>query len=79
MNIADKAILITGASRGIGRALIDEALRRGAKRVYAGTRGSLPHADARVTAVKLDVTSAVDIQAPSPRSTVSTSSSTTPA
>jgi NAD(P)-dependent dehydrogenase (short-subunit alcohol dehydrogenase family) len=62
MNIADKSILITGASRGIGRALVDEALRRGAKRVYAGTRGPLPHADARVTAVKLDVTSAEDIQ-----------------
>lgn len=62
MNIADKTILITGASRGIGRALIDEALRRGAKRVYAGTRGPLPHADARVTAVRLDVTSAADIQ-----------------
>ena len=62
MNIADKTILITGASRGIGRALIDEALRRGARRVYAGTRGPLPHADARVTALKLDVTSAADIQ-----------------
>lgn len=62
MNIADRTILITGASRGIGRALIDEALRRGAKRVYAGTRGPLPHADARVTAMKLDVTSAADIQ-----------------
>ena len=62
MNIADKTILITGASRGIGRALIDEALRRGVKRVYAGTRGPLPHADPRVTAVGLDVTSAVDIQ-----------------
>ena len=62
MNIADRTILITGASRGIGRALIDEALRRGAKRVYAGTRGPLPHADARVTAVKLDVTSAADIR-----------------
>jgi NAD(P)-dependent dehydrogenase (short-subunit alcohol dehydrogenase family) len=62
MKIADKTILITGASRGIGRALIEEALRRGAKRVYAGTRGPLPHADARVTALKLDVTSAADIQ-----------------
>lgn len=62
MNIANKTLLITGASRGIGRALIDEALRRGAKRVYAGTRGPLPHADARVTAVNMDVTSAGDIQ-----------------
>ena len=62
MNIADKTILITGASRGIGRALIDEALRRGVKRVYAGTRGPLSHADPRVTSVGLDVTSAVDIQ-----------------
>lgn len=62
MKIADKTILITGASRGIGRALIDEALRRGARRVYAGTRGPLRHADDRVTAVNMDVTSAGDIQ-----------------
>src|SRR5215469_7661606 len=62
MNIADKTILITGASRGIGRALVDEALRSGAKRVYAGTRGPLPHVDTRVTALKLDVTSAEDIR-----------------
>ena len=38
MNIENKTILITGANRGIGRALVDDALRRGAKRVYAGTR-----------------------------------------
>jgi NAD(P)-dependent dehydrogenase (short-subunit alcohol dehydrogenase family) len=62
VNIADKTILITGASRGIGRALIDEALRRGAQRVYAGTRGPLAHADPRVTPLRLDVTSAEDIQ-----------------
>jgi NAD(P)-dependent dehydrogenase (short-subunit alcohol dehydrogenase family) len=48
MNLANKTVLITGASRGIGRALVDEALRRGAPRVYAGTRSTLQNADRRV-------------------------------
>ncbi len=62
MNITNKAILITGANRGIGRALLDEALRRGAKRVYAATRSPLQHSDKRVTPLTLDVTSASQIQ-----------------
>ena len=45
MNIEKKTALITGANRGIGQALVSEALRRGATRVYAGTRGPLQHAD----------------------------------
>ena len=40
--IADRAVLVTGANRGIGQALVEEALRRGAKRVYAGTRQPSP-------------------------------------
>jgi NAD(P)-dependent dehydrogenase (short-subunit alcohol dehydrogenase family) len=62
MNIEKKTILITGANRGIGRALVDEALKRGAKRVFAGTRGTLQHSDNRVTPLMLDVTSASQIQ-----------------
>jgi NAD(P)-dependent dehydrogenase (short-subunit alcohol dehydrogenase family) len=62
MTIADKAVLVTGANRGIGQALVEEALRRGAKRVYAGTRQPLAHSDARVTPLTLDVTNAAQIQ-----------------
>src|SRR5579859_2222549 len=56
METKDRAVLVTGANRGIGRALIDEALNRGAKRVYAGTRQPFSHSDARVTPLILDVT-----------------------
>jgi len=63
MTIEGKTILVTGANRGIGQALVTEALRRGARRVYAGTRQPLTHPDERVTPLTLDVTDAAQIQA----------------
>ena len=60
--IKDKDILVTGANRGIGHALVEEALRRGARRVYAGTRQPLTFADGRVTPLTLDVTDATQTQ-----------------
>jgi NAD(P)-dependent dehydrogenase (short-subunit alcohol dehydrogenase family) len=63
MTIVNKTVLVTGANRGIGQALVEEALWRGAKRVYAGTRQALSHPDRRVTPLILDVTSPAQIQA----------------
>jgi NAD(P)-dependent dehydrogenase (short-subunit alcohol dehydrogenase family) len=62
MTIEGKSVLVTGANRGLGRALVEEALRRGAERVYAGSRRPLVHADERVTPVILDVTNEVQIR-----------------
>jgi NAD(P)-dependent dehydrogenase (short-subunit alcohol dehydrogenase family) len=60
--IAGQAVLVTGGNRGIGRALVEEALRRGAQRVYAGTRQPWTHPDERVTPLILDVTSGAQVR-----------------
>ena len=61
--IEGKAVLVTGANRGIGQALVTEALRRGAGRVYAGTRQPYAHPDPRVTALPLDITNEEHVRA----------------
>ena len=60
---ADHTILVTGANRGIGLALVEEALHRGAKRVYAGMRSPVAHPDHRVVPLPLDVTDPAQITA----------------
>ena len=62
MKVTSKTVLITGANRGIGRALVNEALKRGAKRVYAGTRSALENTDNRINPLTLDVTNVWHIQ-----------------
>ena len=61
--LADQAVLVTGANRGLGAALVAEALRRGARRVYAGTRQDLHGVDDRVVPIRLDVTNPSQIGA----------------
>jgi NAD(P)-dependent dehydrogenase (short-subunit alcohol dehydrogenase family) len=60
MQIKDSAALVTGANRGIGLALVDALLERGAGRVYAAARDlstldGVARRDARVQAIRLDV------------------------
>ncbi len=63
MKIEGSNVLVTGSSRGIGRALVEAALERGAARVYATARQlssleSLAAASGgRVVPLELDVTS----------------------
>jgi NAD(P)-dependent dehydrogenase (short-subunit alcohol dehydrogenase family) len=65
--ITGKTVLITGANRGLGRALVDEALSRGAERVYAATRRPFSHPDERVVPLILDVTDESQIQSAAER------------
>ena len=62
LSIAGKTVLVTGANRGLGRSLVDEALRRGAKGVYAASRQAMAVVDERVTPLILDVSDPAQVQ-----------------
>lgn len=61
--MSGKSVLVTGANRGIGKALVEEALLRDAARVYAGSRQLSEHPDPRVVPLLLDVTDDAQIRA----------------
>lgn len=62
MKIQGKVVVVTGANRGLGRALVGELVRRGAAKVYATARreeslaSSVREYGARVIPLALDVT-----------------------
>jgi NAD(P)-dependent dehydrogenase (short-subunit alcohol dehydrogenase family) len=62
MDIDGSAALVTGANRGIGRAIARALLERGAK-VYAGARNPASITDPELIPVRLDVTDAAHIAA----------------
>jgi NAD(P)-dependent dehydrogenase (short-subunit alcohol dehydrogenase family) len=56
VNIKGSTVVVTGGQRGLGKAIVDELLRRGAAKVYATARSPKPSEDPRVVSVALDVT-----------------------
>jgi NAD(P)-dependent dehydrogenase (short-subunit alcohol dehydrogenase family) len=63
MNIEGCVALVTGANRGLGLAFAEALLAGGVTKVYAAARDPSVIADARLTPVRLDVTSPADIAA----------------
>ncbi|WP_127509706.1 SDR family oxidoreductase [Actinoplanes solisilvae] len=55
-NINGSTAFVSGGQRGIGRAIAEELLRRGATKVYVSARDPRPEADPRLVPVPLDVT-----------------------
>ena len=56
MNIAGSTVLITGANRGLGAVFLEQALERGASKVYAASRTPRTWSDPRVVSLRIDVT-----------------------
>jgi len=67
VKIKGRTVLVTGANRGIGKALTEGFLEHGAKKVYAGVRDPSSAADlldkhaGRVTSVTLDITNSAAV------------------
>jgi NAD(P)-dependent dehydrogenase (short-subunit alcohol dehydrogenase family) len=73
MKLENEVVLVTGANRGLGRALVDVILGAGARRIYVGARDPkqleavVARAPARLVPLSIDITSAESLAA-APRS-----------
>ncbi|MDJ0917248.1 MAG: SDR family oxidoreductase [Woeseiaceae bacterium] len=65
MTLSNKIVLVTGANRGIGKALVEGLLQKDVRKVYAAARktSSLPDfGDTRVVPLELDITNEEQIR-----------------
>ncbi len=67
MRLKDSVVFVTGANRGLGLAFATEALRLGAKKVYAGVRTPADTDTPDIIQIKLDVTDSASIAAAAKR------------
>ncbi|MCV7029820.1 SDR family oxidoreductase [Mycobacterium sherrisii] len=63
VNINGSTVVVTGGQRGLGKAIVEEFLRRGAAKVYATARSPQPSDDPRIVSVPLDVTQTESVAA----------------
>jgi NAD(P)-dependent dehydrogenase (short-subunit alcohol dehydrogenase family) len=67
MNLANRIVLVTGANRGLGRAIVTALLDAGVRKVYAASRAGEAHGDPRVVPLRLDLTIPATIAAAADR------------
>lgn len=60
-SLGGRTVFITGANGGLGEQFVEQALARGAKKVYAAARSPKTWSDANVQTITLDITNAMDI------------------
>jgi NAD(P)-dependent dehydrogenase (short-subunit alcohol dehydrogenase family) len=62
VEVAGKVVVITGGRRGLGAALVDEVIARGARKVYSTARSAYTDDRAEVITKELEVGSADSVQ-----------------
>ncbi|MEP7456407.1 SDR family oxidoreductase [Phyllobacterium sp. SB3] len=63
MKIQDAVVFVTGANRGLGLAFAQEALKQGARKVYAGVRNPDGREIPGIVQIKVDVTNSASVKA----------------